>query len=112
MSELRSKFNQEYRFLEDPEIFSLQSIFDECYSDRDVAVQQKARIDFVEKLKEAFNSCVSDARRSELLHLFLQSNIRFLWAGGIGKDLNNPVVMEINNSIEKLQKIYPNFLNT
>jgi len=107
MGESESKFSPGYEFMDDPEIKGLQLALDEYVSTGDSQAMAEARKSFPAKLDLAVKSCSGSAERAKLLMNFLQVNTRMNYAGGIGKDINNPVVGSIAKAISFLVKKFP-----
>ena len=108
MSEFESKFNPGFEFLDDPEIRDLQALLDDHISNL-VSQQGRntARNEFPHKLRQVAISVRSSPRRVKFLMQFLQSSIRMNNAGGIGKDIRNPIIAAINEVNKSLVEQYP-----
>jgi hypothetical protein len=108
MPELESKFNPGYEYLNDSQLKSLQLCLDVYVSGRTKKEMADARKKFPRMLREAVEACSGSEERILLLIQFLRLNIKMNYAGGIGKDINNPVIAAISRANAGLAKKYPN----
>ncbi|MBI5530645.1 MAG: hypothetical protein HY918_04055 [Candidatus Doudnabacteria bacterium] len=104
MNENESKFNPGYEYMADSEIRALQICLDSCWSGRSQEERDEARVKFPELIKSAVSSCKSNPVRKEMLTQFLDTNIAINYAGGVGKDLNNPIIKAIAQANNELNK--------
>jgi hypothetical protein len=112
MENSESKFTPEYEFMDDPEIKSLQLALDQYITAINEHPRNEAKKLFTDKLKLAIKNCSDSSERIRLLIKFLQVNIRINYAGGIGKDINNPVIKSISEANEFLANKYPEIFKT
>jgi hypothetical protein len=110
MSEFKGKFNPGYEYLEDNEIRELQLLLDDCWTSLDPVKAKAARQNFPGKIRGVVASCLISEDRARLLFNCLQKNISINYAGGVGKDFQNPVIISIKKAVGDLLKKYPELL--
>lgn len=93
--------------MKDPELLELQLCLDAYVTAEGAEGRVKVRQEFPRLLRNALEGVRNDPRRAALLFKFLQVNIKMNYAGGIGKDMNNPVIKAIDRANNRLAKLYP-----
>jgi hypothetical protein len=107
MNKSESRFSPEYEFMNDLELKELQFCLDGYVSARNPQERESAKNRFPILLQQVYQSCKSSPDRIRLLALFIQKNIMVNYSGGIGKDMNNPVIKaisDVNNSLAENYK--------
>jgi hypothetical protein len=103
---IKSEFNPEWDFLNDPKLLELQHCLDKCYSGTEPetqGVRDSARAKFAILWPEFFLNYSKTKEKRVLLIKFLRRNFQTLYSGGIGKG-NDPQISALRSANEDLIK--------